>query len=520
MSASTRPIHWRETFPKDLMASFVVFLVALPLCMGVAIASGVPPAMGLITGIVGGIIVGLIAGSPLQVSGPAAGLTVLVFEIVQTHGLAVLGAIVFGAGLIQMLAGALKLGRWFSAISPAVVNGMLAGIGALIIAAQVHVMVDDTPRGSGLANLAAIPEAIWKGIVPLDGSAHHLAAAVGVGTMALMLAWGYVPKQLKIIPAPLVGVTAAALVAALFNLPIKYVNLPESLVGSIQWTGWAELARLTDVALLTSVVTVAIIASAESLLCATAVDRLHNGSRHNPDREMLAQGVGNAICGILGALPMTGVIVRSSANVQAGGVTRVSTMLHGTWILLFVLLAPWLLQRIPLTALAALLVYTGFKLLAPSTIKTLLPHGRTEVAIYLSTTVAIVATNLLEGILIGVGLALLKQLWVLSRIEVTVEHDPLRNEARLRLRGAATFVSIPKIKKALDSVPEGARVIVDGGNLSYIDHACMELFADWEQSHRSAGEQGQVDFDWDGLRRLQRQTGPIGQEKSALSSVR
>lgn len=520
MPASTRQLDWRETFPKDLMASFVVFLVALPLCMGVAIASGVPPAMGLITGIVGGLIVGAIAGSPLQVSGPAAGLTVLVFEIVQTHGLAMLGAIVLGAGLIQVVAGALKLGRWFSAISPAVVNGMLAGIGALIIAAQVHVMVDDTPRGSGLANLAALPEAIWKGIVPLDGSAHHLAAAVGVGTMALMLAWGYAPKKLKAIPAPLVGVTAAALVAALFNLPIKYVSLPESLLGSIQWTGWAELSRLTDVAILTSVITVAIVASAESLLCATAVDRLHNGPRHDPDREMLAQGVGNAVCGVLGALPMTGVIVRSSANVQAGGVTRASTMFHGTWILLFVLLAPWLLQRIPLTALAALLVYTGFKLLSPSTIKTLLPHGRTEVAIYLTTTVAIVVTNLLEGILIGVALALVKQLWVLSRMEVSVEHDRDRNEVRLRLRGAATFVAIPKIRKALDSVPEGAKVVVDGGNLSYIDHACMELFADWEQSHRNTGEEGHVDFDWDGLRRLQNQARPSFKEEPALSASR
>jgi MFS superfamily sulfate permease-like transporter len=167
-------------FGKDFGASVVVFLVALPLCMGIAIASGVPPAAGLITGIVGGILVGFLGGAPLQVSGPAAGLTVLVWQIVQEHGLSLLGVIVLFAGLLQFLAGIFKLGQWFRAISPSVIHGMLAGIGVLIFASQFHIMVDDQPRGSGILNLISIPEAIYKGIFPLDGSVHHLAAMVGM----------------------------------------------------------------------------------------------------------------------------------------------------------------------------------------------------------------------------------------------------------------------------------------------------------------------------------------------------
>jgi MFS superfamily sulfate permease-like transporter len=172
---------------RDFLASVVVFLVALPLCMGVAIASGVPPAAGLITGIIGGILVGFLGGAPLQVSGPAAGLTVIVWQLVQQHGLAVLGIIVLFAGVLQLAAGLFKLGQWFRAISPAVIHGMLAGIGVLIFASQFHIMVDDKPRGSGIANLLSIPESVYKGIFPMDGATHHIAALTGVVTILVRL---------------------------------------------------------------------------------------------------------------------------------------------------------------------------------------------------------------------------------------------------------------------------------------------------------------------------------------------
>jgi MFS superfamily sulfate permease-like transporter len=313
--------------------------------MGIAIASGVPPALGLITGIVGGLVVGFLAGSPLQVSGPAAGLTVLVWEMIQQHGIGMLGAIVLLAGVLQMLMGVLRMGQWFRAISPAVIQGMLAGIGVLIIASQIHVMVDDGPKGSGLKNLLSIPEAIYKGLLPIDGSSHHLAAAVGIATMALIFLWSYMPKKLQIVPAPLVAIVIVTLVVMFLQLPIKYVNVSGNLFSETAFPTWEAFARLLSPAVIGSAVALCFIASAETLLCATAVDRMHQGERTQYNKELFAQGVGNSLCGLLGALPMTGVIVRSTANVGAGGKTRVSAILHGVWILGLVALAPFILAQ-------------------------------------------------------------------------------------------------------------------------------------------------------------------------------
>jgi MFS superfamily sulfate permease-like transporter len=197
----------RDSLKCDLFPSIVVFLVSLPLNLGIAIASGAPPATGVIAGIIGGIIVGFLAGSPLQVSGPAAGLTVIVYDIVQRHGMETLGVIVLLAGLMQLAAGLFKMGQWFRAVSPAVIHGMLAGIGVLIFARQFHIMVDDDPRGSGWANIISLPESLWRGIMPLDDSAHHWAARMGLLTIVTIVLWNsFAPKKLKLVPAPLLGV--------------------------------------------------------------------------------------------------------------------------------------------------------------------------------------------------------------------------------------------------------------------------------------------------------------------------
>jgi MFS superfamily sulfate permease-like transporter len=234
----------RTSWRHDLPASVVVFLVALPLCMGIAIASGVPPekaaAVGIVTGIVGGLVVGLLAGSPLQVSGPAAGLSVLVFELVQGHGWGAVGPAVLVAGVVQLVAAALGLGQWFRAVSPTVIKGMLAGIGVLIVASQFHVMVDDRPRGSGLANLLSIPEAVAKGLVPADGSTHHQAALVGLATIAVIIAWSTLtPKRWSVVPPPLVAVVVAAGVVAALGLPVKRVTLPDNFLAAGGWRPWS-----------------------------------------------------------------------------------------------------------------------------------------------------------------------------------------------------------------------------------------------------------------------------------------
>lgn len=487
-----------KNYSKDFLASIVVFLVALPLCMGIAIASGVPPALGLITGIVGGLLVGFLAGSPLQVSGPAAGLAVLVYQVIQEDGLAVLGVVVCAAGAIQLAAGLLKVGQWFRAISPSVIHGMLGGIGVLILASQFHVMVDDTPRGNGLENLLSIPEALYKGVFPLDGSYHHLAAAIGLLTIVTLLLWNkFKPEVLKMVPAALVAVILASAAAAYLGFPIKRVEVPTNLIEAANFPALDTFALLIDPHFMLLAFVFAFVASAETLLCAAAVDQMHNGPRTNYDRELAAQGVGNLVCGGFGALPMTGVIVRSGANVQAGATSRLSAILHGAWLLSTIAALPWLLNHIPTASLAAVLVYIGYKLVNISTIRKIAGYGRAEVVIYFATLIGIVVTDLLTGVLIGVGLALAKLLYTFSHLRVDVEQTPDSKRVDVSLHGAATFLGVPRLAAALESVPRGAETHIHIENLDYIDHACLEMLSSWDTQHSSNG--GSLTIEWQDL---------------------
>lgn len=477
----------------DLAASFVVFLVALPLCLGIAIASGMPPSAGLLTAIVGGLVVGGFTGSPLQVSGPAAGLTVLVWNIVDKHGIEVIGATVLLAGVIQAVAGLLGFGRLFRAISPAVVYGMLGGIGVLILASQFHVLVDDKPLKGGLNNMLAIPSAALKGLFGAPGKAHQLAALLGGLTIACIVAWSrFRPARLQLIPAPLVGVALATLLALALGADVQYVDIPADLTSAIHFPTQASLARLMDVKILISAFSLAVIASAETLLCAGAVDRMQDKVRTDYNRELFAQGIGNALCGLLGALPMTGVIVRSSANVEAGADTRASTILHGLWILGVVVLAPGLLRMIPTASLAGVLLYTGWKLVSPAHLRELRIFGWQSVGIYLATLLSIVVTDLLTGVLVGVALSVLRLLLRLGSFSLDVFSSPNRVEAHLQ--GAVTFVGLPRLARQLEQLPRARelQVVVDG--LVYIDHACMVAIADFERQRKQRGES--VVIDW------------------------
>ena len=623
---------------QDFLASVVVFLVALPLCMGIAIASGVPVAAGLISGIVGGLVVGWIAGAPLQVSGPAAGLTVIIFDLVQHHGLEVLGIAVMIGGALQLLAGLLRYGRWFRAVSPAVIHGMLAGIGILILSSQFHVMVDDAPKGNGIQNLVSIPEAIKKGLpmpelgttqersarqdllqkfgnlheqqvqlrelaaelipvspqhaeqtdtvqqqtlpllkksqlealaakqqklfdqlnvlveeldtrgisetvrdpaalkaatnasleqipIALDdllqmrteqvrisqensqGSLekvlgelknHDWAAKVGLLTILILVLWKvFSPARLKLVPAPLIAVVVATVAAALLKLPVLYVEVPDNLWSEIHLPSLAVLQTVSWKVLLQAGIVLAVVASAETLLCATAVDQMQSDTRTNYNRELAAQGIGNMICGLLGGLPMTGVIVRSSANVEAGGKTRLATILHGLWLLVFVSLLAFLLRMIPTAALAAMLVYIGYKLVNFKAIRDLKKYGWGEVAIYAATVGTIVCTDLLTGVLTGIGLSAVKLLYTFSHLVTTLEIDSANRKAVLRLEGAATFVRLPVLAEELERVPGDVELHVDFEHLDYIDHACLDLLINWEKQHEATG--GSLVIDWDTL---------------------
>jgi MFS superfamily sulfate permease-like transporter len=614
-----------STLKFDIPSSIATFLVALPLCMGIAIASGVPVAAGLITGIIGGLLVGALAGAPLQVSGPAAGLSVIVYEIVREHGLAGLGIIVLGAGLLQIVAGALKLGQWFRAVSPAVIHGMLAGIGVLIFASQFHVMVDDKPKESGIRNLITIPQAIAKGLplptpataeqraarteilkkiallhtrqvelrdaiaasttasettepdqatqarvdfatqqaaisadlgqvaeriasgtptitnhdkvqaaaqkalaeseaalatlrgaayepgiasqeAALDGLGkllgqlknHQWAAKIGILTICVLIAWqSLVPRRLRVVPGPLVAVVVAVVAAFAWNLPVLYVETPDSLWSAIRLPTLSVLQNGGVGALLGAALVMSLVASAETLLCATAVDKMHGGQRTNYDRELIAQGVGNTICGLVGALPMTGVIVRSAANVQAGARTRKSAMMHGLWLLVFVCFLTPVLRMIPVACLAAVLVYTGYKLVDLKHMRELSKYGWSEAGIYLATMITIVATDLLTGVLVGIALSAAKLLYTFAHLETKLHSGADGRRFTLSLSGTATFLRLPVLADALERVPTNSELHVDLEDLHYIDHACLDLLKSWAMQHEAAG--GALVLDWSSL---------------------
>ncbi|WP_328443044.1 MULTISPECIES: bifunctional SulP family inorganic anion transporter/carbonic anhydrase [unclassified Amycolatopsis] len=466
----------------DLPASLVVFLVAVPLSLGIALASGAPVAAGLIAAVVGGVVAGALGGSALQVSGPAAGLTVIMAETISTFGWAVTCLITVAAGALQILLGLSRIARAALAISPAIVHGMLAGIGVTIVLGQLHVILGGKAQSSAVENVAELPGQIV---------AHHDSATViGLLTIAILLIWPRLPKAVQRVPGPLAAIAFATVASVATGMTLPRVELPGDLlnvhlVPQLPDGGWGGFAL--------AVVTIALIASVESLLSAVAVDRMHTGPRANLDRELVGQGAANMVSGALGGLPVTGVIVRSSTNVAAGAKTRVSAILHGVWVLVFVVLLAGLIQNIPLAALAGLLVHVGAKLVNPGHMKTALRHG--DLPVYLLTLAGVVVFDLLTGVLAGIGLALVLMLrrTVWSGIHVERENTESDGDRhRVVVEGVLTFLSVPRLSKVLGAIPAGVPVrlelVVD-----YLDHAAFESLTTWQQAHERAG--GTVDVD-------------------------
>ncbi|GAA2346046.1 SulP family inorganic anion transporter [Streptomyces cuspidosporus] len=496
------------TFRADFTASLVVFLVAVPLCVGVAVASGVPAELGLITGIVGGLVTGLLPGSSLQVSGPAAGLTVLVYEAVEEYGLAALGVLVLISGLLQLAMGVLRLGRWFRAISVAVVQGMLAGIGLVLIAGQLYALADAKAPSSGLGKLGGLPGLV----ADVAGSSAALkAVAVGAGTIAVLVLWPLWKRGAQVLPAPLAAVALATLATVGMDLPVARVEV-QGLLDAVQPPGGSEFAQLAEIGVLGTVLAFTLIASAESLFSAAAVDRLHDGPRTDYDKELIAQGAGNAVCGVLGALPMTAVIVRSSANVRAGARTKVSRVLHGVWLLVFAVLFPAALGVIPVAALAGVLVHAGWKLIPTKDLVPLWRAHRGEAVVLVVTASAIVITNMFEGVIIGLLMAVAKSAWETSHVHVEVaglDDAPEDRPVRVRVLGNATFLRLPKLLDELEALPREREVRLDLSGLRHVDHACEMALATWAERHnavvsrdvdassRAAGAAGGGDVDSD-----------------------
>ena len=473
----------------DLPASLVVFLVALPLSLGIAVASDAPPLAGLIAAIVGGVVAGLLGGSPLQVSGPAAGLTVIVAGLVAQFGWKVTCAITVCAGLLQILFGLTRLGRAALAISPMVVHAMLAGIGITIALQQVHVLLGGETHSSAVHNLADLPSHLTH--------AHLPGMWLGVLVIVIMVGWRWAPARLRVVPGPLVAIVAATVISVVLALNVSRIELDGSLLDAV------ALPSLPDGkwgAFAVGVLTVALIASVESLLTAVAVDRMQTHTRSNLDRELVGQGAANMVSGAAGGLPITGVIVRSSANVAAGARTRASNILHGVWVLVFALPFAGLVEQIPTAALAGLLVVIGVQLVKLSHIATARRNG--DLAIYLVTAFGVIFLNLLVGVVLGLALSVLLTVWRVARVRITAE-DNGDGRWRVGVEGACTFLSLPRLHLALAAVPPRTEVTLAVA-ASYMDHATEEYLESWQRGHEAGG--GTVT----------RTTEPAGREPRAL----
>ncbi len=457
---------------QDSIAGIVVFLVALPLCLGIAVACGVPPLSGLIAGIVGGIVVPFISRAPLSVTGPAAGLTsIVLMEVQALGGLAPFLSAVIIAGALQFLLGVLRSGRFAALVPSAVIKGMLAAIGITIVYKQLPVLVG---VDGGLGDIAS--------------QFNTGAALLGAVSLAILYGWKYTPfGRFKLVSPALVAVIVASLLAELPWLALQAHHFVEIPTGGVQ-SLFAALPRPDFAAFLVPATwiaggTIAIVASIETLLSLQAVDRLDPLKRHSPpDRELLAQGAANAVSGFLGGLPVTSVIVRSGANVAAGGRERFSALFHGVLLLVAVLFAATLLNLIPLACLAAVLVQVGLNLCKPALFTTQYKLGLTQLLPFAITIAAVLALDLLKGVIIGIVVGICFILYENSRKAVVASKDAA-GVWQMRFRRDGTFLSKPGILSTLDEVKDGDEVVIDGGG-EYVDHDIKEVIATFiEDAH-------------------------------------
>lgn len=494
----------------DVSAAIAVFLIALPLSLGIALATGAPLQAGLVAAAVGGLVAGRLGGAPLQVSGPAAGLTVVTAELIHQYGWRTTCAITVLAGLAQLGLGLLRVARTALAVSPAIVHGMLAGIGVTIAVAQLHIVLGGVPHSSVLDNLRELPAQLAR--------VHPAALSVSVLTLALLVLWPRLPgragKLLRKVPTPLVAVTVATTTASLMGLSLPKVDLPS-------WSSHA-LAALPDgpvLGLVAAVLTITLVCSVQSLLGAVAVDKLVAGrpeqsarvGRSDLDRELLGQGAANVVSGALGGLPIAGVAVRSSANVHAGAVSRNSTMLHGVLVVIAALLMVPILELIPLASLAALVMAVGIQMVSLHHIRTVTRHR--EVLVYAVTTLAVVFFGVLEGVALGIAMAVGVALHRLTRTRIT--HDETEGVHHVHVRGQLTFLAVPRLSRTLHLVPQGAAAVVELDG-SFMDHAAYESLQDWQNTHTVHGGTVELVGRRSGVR-IGEPTGPAGLQ--ALTGV-
>jgi carbonic anhydrase/SulP family sulfate permease len=484
------------TIPRDLISGLIVFLVALPLCLGIALASGAPLFSGLVAGIVGGVLVGCLSGSETSVSGPAAGLTAIVAAQIAALGSfeAFLLAVVIG-GILQVVLGAIKAGSLSAFFPSSVIKGLLAAIGTILIIKQIPYLLghDMVPKGTshGHANIFAQIGKIFTGEI------HSGAVIVGLLSMAILIVWDQLPKLKKsLVPAPLIVVLFGVVVSELFSAmggawtlsdsKRLMVNVPvaDSVASFLSFLTLPDFSHWANPAVYFAGITVAIVASLETLLNLDALDKIDKKQRRSPpSRELIAQGVGNIVCGLLGGIPVTSVVIRGSVNINSGSQTKLSAIFHGIFLLFCVALIPSYLNHIPLSCLAAILLMTGYKLASPKLFKQMWSEGRYQFLPFVITLVAIVATDLLIGIVIGlvVGLLFILKSNLTVPIRQVVEKHVGGEVLHVELANQVSFLNRAALEKTLRSAARGTHVLLDARRTDYIDPDILSLIREFKE---------------------------------------
>ncbi len=482
----------------DLAAGLSVFLVALPICLGIALASGAPIYAGLLSGIIGGLIVALVSGSPLAVSGPAAGLTTLVAaSIISLGDYKVFLLAVMVAGLFQLTLGLLKLGAIANYFPSSVIKGMLAAIGIILVSKQIPLALGyDQPDfwTSEFLNLFSSKNFLGN----FENFNHHITRGAilitVISLIILIILQQPFAKKFKTIPAPLIVVIIGIITnivftnaASSFSLKqTQLVNIPSNIFASITFPDFTKL--FSTVEIWKNGFIIGLLATLETLLCIEAVDKLDKRNRITPvNRELIAQGIGNMTCGLLGAIPMTAVVVRGAANVDAGGQTKLAAFTHGIFLLLAVLLVPFLLNKIPYASLAAILLITGFNLTKPKLFKNMWSLGWKQFIPFLITIIVILSTDLLIGVIIG----LLISIYFIVQNNFKTEYKITKSiyleieNYNIKLNSNVTFLNKVKLRKSLDEIPEYSVLTIDGSECNFIDYDILEIVSEY---HNKAHE--------------------------------
>ncbi len=499
----------KENFKSDILSGFLVFLIALPLCLGISMASGFPPVAGIFTAIIGGIVVSFFGGSNLTIKGPAAGLIVIALGAVQDlgNGDPLLGyklalAAIVVAGILQIIFGLIKSGVLADFFPSAAVHGMLAAIGIIIAAKQIFTLVGVKPEAKETLHLLMeIPK----------GLSNANPEIVIIGAISLMILFG-LPlinnKYVKMIPAPLIVILVSIPLGRYFDLehvhsylfldnheyslgPKFLVTLPDSLFSAITFPDFSQIFSGTSIKY---IIMFALVGSLESLLSSKAIDTLDPYKRKsNMNRDLLGVGIGNTLAGFIGGLPMISEIVRSSANINNGAKTWWSNVFHGLFLLIFVVFFPMLIHQIPLAALAAMLIYTGFRLASPKEFYKTYLVGKEQLMIFLVTIFTTLATDLLVGIGVGIAVKLITHLInglpvkYIFKPMFTVTKNEEETEFTVDVFHSAVFSNYIKLKKSLDLLPRGKKVTIDFSNSNLVDHTVMENLHQYKHDYESQG---------------------------------